>query len=64
MNVDVVEYVNGLFEEKESELENKAQIYTILTHVTPEQEKKGWELVDKIKELRKMQEEFNKEAWG
>ncbi len=53
------EFINQLFDEKEKEIEDKLRTYTILTHITPEQEKEGFKLVDEIKALRKHREAFN-----
>lgn len=52
--------INLMFDEKLGKLEKDAYIFTVLTHITPEQEKQGWELVEKIKGIQKQKEKFNR----
>ncbi len=61
---ELKDYVNGLFDKEEKRLEEGLRIYTILTHVTPEQEKEGFELVEKVKKLRSQRELFNEIVHG
>lgn len=58
-NMTTPEFINKLLNEKEKGLEDKLRKYSILTYITPEQEKEALQLVDEIKVLRKHRSAFN-----